>query len=216
MRVWKFYISMISCCFLVCVCVFVTFLFCFRIYRGDVALIEKCLFCVLVSYEAYFFLILILFPPPPFLTTPPLPHRPLRTRMPYLSFSSQLTPEMSTVQADWSQARVAAAAPLDPSRAPLVTATTTTTTTTATRGSSNATTPTSGGDGMSGSGRPGSASSAFSATGTGGGSVGGGGGGGGKVTALRLSAAELASQLQAESSPSPRMPTTPASGTMPR
>ncbi|CAM9215574.1 unnamed protein product [Scytosiphon promiscuus] len=123
-------------------------------------------------------------------------------------FGSELTPEMSVAQADWSQARRDAAADADigiptgagatfaPGPPAMRTGNSVgggSSTATPTR---SAATPTSAGgvsSGGGGSGRPNSASSA-------------------KLPSLRLSASELVTQLQAESSPSPRMPTTPASG----
>lgn len=129
---------------------------------------------------------------------------------------SELTPEMSAAQAGWSQARMDAAADAEiglSSSPPVASGRSATSigsgggdgATVMTPARSAATTNSGGvgGGGGGGSGRPNSASSAFST---------GGATGSSKLPALRLSASELVNQLQAESSPSPRMPTTPASG----
>eukprot|EP00903_Cladosiphon_okamuranus_P012628 g11814.t1 len=135
-------------------------------------------------------------------------------------FGSELTQEMSAAQVGWSQAKIDAAAdaeigiPSGPTPAiPGANAgSRSTATSISSLGGGNAAavtpartaaTPSSTGGA---SGRPNSASSAFS-TGTGAAAA-----ATSKLPTLRLSPSELVNQLQAESSPSPRMPTTPASG----
>lgn len=141
---------------------------------------------------------------------------------------------MSAAQAGWSQAKMDAAADAEigipsggPAAAPGIPGVNAgSTRSAATSSSSNfgggsatavtparsAATPSSGGGlspvggGGGASGRPNSASSAFSTT------TAAAAAATGKLPTLRLSASELVNQLQAESSPSPRMPTTPASG----
>eukprot|EP00752_Nemacystus_decipiens_P001367 g1356.t1 len=147
-------------------------------------------------------------------------------------FGSELTPEMSAAQAGWSQARMDADAdaeigipsgptvPAIPGVNPGNSRSAATSVSSFGGGSATAATPvrsaatpssaggmSPGGGGGGASGRPNSASSAFSAgTGTAATAA------TSKLPTLRLSASELVNQLQMESSPSPRMPTTPASG----